>query len=313
MATRAPSVINMMGPRMACTKLLTSFIGCLPRRWARCRRMAGKTFVEHIGTETNQSHWPITEQFTNAQNIQVVQKKENSYRDQNRGSQWKPGRVPGARHNARKLIHRLAQLPTLRRVVRLKGHVENPDGDHHPEQRLQILAHFIVTDNADEKSEDHHMNEALHILAVVDGAHARNETEQEGQSRRSSRVRYSGTRSLRSSVRCRFRRLVGRWFRRREWRRRRRGRRRRRCPCRPVRMLLAVDGSIGWAAACFAQRLSALPAISYGRSLWMIRTIHCWLPSFPPVATAPRCCPAGSWIAPFSETRLNLDHQPQVV
>src|ERR1700735_2295150 len=142
MATRAPSAINMIGPRMACTKPLTSFIGCLPCRWARCRRMVGKTFVEHIGTETNQSHRPITKQFTEAQNIQVVQKKENSYRDQNRGSQWKPGRMPGARHNARELIHRLAKLPPLRRVVRLKGHVENPDGNHTPKQGPQVLAHF---------------------------------------------------------------------------------------------------------------------------------------------------------------------------
>ncbi len=41
------------------------------------------------------------------------------------------------------------------------------------------------------------------------------------------------------------------------------------------RMLFAVDGSIGFAAARFAQRLSALPAISDGRRLWMIYAIHC--------------------------------------
>src|ERR1700734_1903221 len=112
MATRDPSVISMMGPRMACRKLLASFIGCLR---GGCGSVVGdlrasrKPFVKHIRTQTNQSHRPVTDDLADAQDIQIVQEKEYSHRNQNRGSQRKTGRTAGARHNTGKLIHWLAQ------------------------------------------------------------------------------------------------------------------------------------------------------------------------------------------------------------
>jgi hypothetical protein len=97
------------------------------------------------------------------------------------------------RNDAGKFVHGFAQLPLLGRVVRLKGHVEDPGPDHHSEQGLQIAAHVLVAGNADQQSHDHDMDQALHILPVVNGAHAGNKAQQKRQSGRYARIR-DGTR-----------------------------------------------------------------------------------------------------------------------
>src|ERR1700734_666364 len=141
--------------------------------------------------------------------------------------------MAGARHNTRELVHGLSKLATLRGVIGLKRHVENPYRDHHPEQRLQVAAHLVVIHNGDENSKYDDMDKSLHILAVINGTHTRNDAEQKGQSRRNSRVSY-GPGRLRGSKR--------RWFGRRV--RRCRGWRRGRGPGRITncrRMLVAID------------------------------------------------------------------------
>src|SRR5579863_9367082 len=105
MATSDPSVISMIGPRTAWMKALASFIGSLRsgRVCAGCAMVAGvgrsgQPLIEHICTETNQSHGPVAKQFANAQDVQIVKQEKHSDCDQDRGRHREAGRMPGAWH-----------------------------------------------------------------------------------------------------------------------------------------------------------------------------------------------------------------------
>ncbi len=77
-------------------------------------------------------------------------------------------------------VHRFAGPALARRVVRLERHVEPPGHHQHHENRLQPVGGIGVGD-AHQHAPDHGVHQALGILAVVDGADARNHAQEKGQ------------------------------------------------------------------------------------------------------------------------------------
>ena len=150
-------------------------------------------------------------------------------------------------------VHRFAHAPALRRMVGLEGHVKLPNRDQDPEDRFQAMGRVGV-DNAHQQTPDHCVHQALGILAVVDGAHARNPAQEKGKSggyvRTDNAWRignvWSAGRRGRSG---RFGRLHRHVFR-------------------------AVYRAERVAPAFLADRLAAIAAVSSGRSFGMILAIH---------------------------------------
>jgi hypothetical protein len=63
-------------------------------------------------------------------------------------------------------------------VERLKGHVKNPQANEHSEERFEAPCSTIRHD-ADQESKDEDVHQPFGVLAIVDGAYPRYQTEDE--------------------------------------------------------------------------------------------------------------------------------------
>src|ERR1035441_383888 len=155
------------------------------------------------------------------------------------------------RNQAREFVHRLPRQAFLGRVIGLERHIEHPHADQHSEWGSHPAVIAAVHD-ADQYAENDYMHQTLDVLAVVDGAHSGNESQQKRDSWRRTHVRY----------------------RRRRWRRVGRiassGRRARRGWSWSRHVFLTVDGSGKHSPGALAQRLATGSAIQIGRCFWMI-------------------------------------------
>ncbi len=82
----------------------------------------------------------------------------------------------------RKFFHRNAIAPFTRRVIGLENHIEDPRRDHDADERFHpgVMA---AGNGTHQQGENHRVNQALRILAVVDRAHARYQPQQKRQHR----------------------------------------------------------------------------------------------------------------------------------
>src|ERR1035437_1848093 len=97
---------------------------------------------------------------------------------------------------AQRVRQRLPIAPRLGRVEGLERLVENPGRNEEAEDPVMI-------GDADQHSEDHHMDKPLEELAVVHGAHARNQAQYRGCCRVGRSRRWRRTRLLIGLPRCR--------------------------------------------------------------------------------------------------------------
>src|SRR3977135_506351 len=110
-ANKDPTVIRIIGPRMARIRYGLSFTGHL--RGAGRRRYlsrSGNTRVEQVDSQRDQEHRPIPENLVQTDQVQIhKQKHDSNYDQQDRNHREARGMVLH-RHDARELIHNLYLL-----------------------------------------------------------------------------------------------------------------------------------------------------------------------------------------------------------
>src|SRR5579863_9078680 len=160
MAARAPTAINIMGPRMARSKAELSFMLNLLGGGRDISHRAAHSLVEHKSTEGDQPERPIAYDLAEVQDFQVVQQEQQAEGDQHDGPGGEGAAVAMQRDDAREFVDGHAHLAPPRGVVSLEGHVEDPHADEHPENRLETAGR-IGADDADEHAEDDDVDQAF--------------------------------------------------------------------------------------------------------------------------------------------------------
>ena len=145
-------------------------------------------------------------------------------------------------------------------VIGLQSHVHDPHADEDAKERFQIAGRARAGDR-NQQPEDDGVHQALGVLAVIDGAHSGDEAQQAGEARRHI-VGGDGSREWRGGRGGGFLRDVVHHGRSRG------------AFGGGRRMLVAENGALRGALAFVAERLAAGAAISHGRRIGMIETVH---------------------------------------
>ena len=171
-----PKVSSITGPRIDRSKvglllgvegLLLGFIFGL--RYA---------FVQQIQPQHDQQCWPVAQQSVDLQEIQVIQQEQKSEPDQQHWRHGESRSCSTSPSQPRKFVYHFAVPALLGGVIRLKRHVENEGRNHQAEEGHKPLG-SPAAQNADDRTEDDDVQQALGILAVVDRTHSGNESQDE--------------------------------------------------------------------------------------------------------------------------------------
>src|SRR6185437_16476947 len=168
MAIRTPKQINRIGPRMARKNEALSAAMAKLLVGARVRSGKGDPLVKHVGAKSDQRQRPIANDLRVPDDIEIIEQEQNADRDQNYGPGGKHPARAAQRNQTRKFVNALSHLALAGGVICLESHVENPDPNQHSKHRRKSTVR-IGTDDADEKAENDHVQQALHVLAVVNG------------------------------------------------------------------------------------------------------------------------------------------------